>query len=71
MDTSAMIRANQANWDARTPIHLASEFYAQEPDAWFAPHEWDDLGPLAGRDVVHLQCHIGSETRALAARGRG
>lgn len=64
-----MIRANEANWDARTPIHVASEFYAQEPAAWFAQHEWDDLGELAGREVAHLQCHIGSETRALAERG--
>ncbi|GGS14393.1 methyltransferase [Actinokineospora fastidiosa] len=69
MDFSAMIRANEANWDARVPIHVASRFYAEEPSAWFAPHEWDDLGDLAGRDVVHLQCHIGSETRALAERG--
>ncbi|MFC5287155.1 class I SAM-dependent methyltransferase [Actinokineospora guangxiensis] len=69
MDTSAMIRANEVNWDARTPIHVASAFYAQEPAAWFAPHEWDDLGELTGREVAHLQCHIGSETKALAQRG--
>ncbi len=71
--TDAMIRANQANWDARTPVHVASAFYGLDgtrtADDWFAPFEWDDLGPLAGRDVLHLQCHLGTETQAFAERG--
>lgn len=65
--------ANQANWDQRTPIHLASSFYgvdgSREPDSWFAEYEWADLGELAGKDVLHLQCHLGVETVALARRG--
>ncbi|MBL1112106.1 class I SAM-dependent methyltransferase [Streptomyces sp. 110] len=68
-----MMRANQANWDARTTVHLASRFYGVEeepdPSRWFAPWEWDDLGEVAGRDVLHLQCHLGTETIAFAQRG--
>ncbi|WP_344321234.1 class I SAM-dependent methyltransferase [Streptomyces macrosporus] len=72
-----MFRANQANWDARTPVHLASRFYGvdgvEDPSAlsarWFAPHEWEDIGDPAGLDVLHLQCHLGTETLAFAARG--
>ncbi|MDQ3404026.1 MAG: class I SAM-dependent methyltransferase [Actinomycetota bacterium] len=70
--TERMIKANEANWDARTPIHVASEFYAietRDPNEWFAAHEWDDLGDVRGKDVAHLQCHIGSETMAFARRG--
>jgi SAM-dependent methyltransferase len=67
------MRANEANWDARTPVHLASRFYGVEdgldPARWFAPFEWDDLGRLQGRSVLHLQCHLGTETLAFAARG--
>jgi SAM-dependent methyltransferase len=67
------MRTNQANWDARTPVHLASRFYGLDqdlgPERWFASFEWDDLGELAGRDVVHLQCHLGTETIAFAQRG--
>jgi len=67
------MRANQANWDARTPVHLASRFYGLDegldPERWFAAFEWDDLGDLAGRDVLHLQCHLGTETIAFARRG--
>lgn len=68
-----LMRANQANWDARTPVHLASRFYGLDQDLdparWFAPFEWADLGDLTGRDVLHLQCHLGTETIALARRG--
>ncbi|MFI0710015.1 class I SAM-dependent methyltransferase [Streptomyces inhibens] len=71
--TEEMVRANQANWDARTPVHVASEFYgldgSRSAEDWFAPFEWTDLGDLTGRDVLHLQCHLGTETAAFAARG--
>ncbi|MFH9228117.1 class I SAM-dependent methyltransferase [Streptomyces lydicus] len=68
-----MVRANQANWDARTPVHVASAFYGLDgsrcAEDWFAPFEWGDLGEVAGRDVLHLQCHLGTETAAFAERG--
>ena len=69
--TRRRMAAIEANWDERTPIHAASQFYARDPEAWFAPYEWEDLGPLAGRDVLHLQCHLGTETLAFARRGAG
>jgi SAM-dependent methyltransferase len=71
-EVGRMVRANQANWDARTPVHVASEFYAvgrSDPQGWFAPFEWVELGDLAGRELAHLQCHIGIETIGLARRG--
>ncbi|MEU7428261.1 class I SAM-dependent methyltransferase [Streptomyces sp. NPDC040750] len=68
-----LMRANQANWDARTPVHVTSRFYGLDedlcPERWFAAFEWEDLGELSGRDVLHLQCHLGTETLALARRG--
>ncbi|MER5910638.1 class I SAM-dependent methyltransferase [Streptomyces sp. NPDC001982] len=68
-----LMRANQANWDARTPVHVASRFYGldqdPDPDRWFGAFEWDDLGEVAGLDVLHLQCHLGTETPAFARRG--
>jgi SAM-dependent methyltransferase len=72
-EVEKMMLANQANWDQRTPIHLASSFYgvdgSRDPSSWFASYEWDDLGELRGADLVHLQCHLGVETIALARRG--
>jgi SAM-dependent methyltransferase len=72
--TREMMATIEANWDARTPIHLASRFYdveQRDPAAWFAAYEWADLGDLTGRDVLHLQCHLGTETAAFSARGAG
>lgn len=69
--TLRMMQEIEDNWNARTPIHAASEFYGigrKDSSFWFAGFEWVDLGDLAGRDVVHLQCHIGSETIAFAQR---
>ncbi|MEU5691984.1 class I SAM-dependent methyltransferase [Actinosynnema sp. NPDC020468] len=71
-DAQRRMAANRANWDARTPIHAASHFYGRNlhhPENWFADFEWHDLGDLHDRDLVHLQCHIGTETIALARRG--
>ncbi|WP_019928461.1 methyltransferase [Nocardia sp. BMG111209] len=61
---------NRQNWDARAPIHAASRFYLDpEPGYWFAPFEWEALGDLRDRDVLHLQCHLGTETVEFARRG--
>src|SRR5262249_3487723 len=71
-ETRRMMRAIEANWDARTPVHVASDFYgvdSRDPEFWFADFEWGDLGELDGRDVLHLQCHLGTETAAFARRG--
>ena len=67
--TQEMVAANEADWDARAPLHAASAFYDRPAEFWFADYEWEDLGPLDGRDVLHLQCHLGTETIEFARRG--
>ena len=70
--TRRMMATIEANWDERTPIHAASRFYdvgGRDAESWFADYEWQDLGDLAGRDLLHLQCHLGTETVAFARRG--
>jgi SAM-dependent methyltransferase len=64
---------NRANWDERTPIHLGSAFYDMASlragqgrlDAIVEA----ELGPVAGLSVLHLQCHLGDDSIALAQRG--
>jgi SAM-dependent methyltransferase len=72
-ETGRMIAANRANWDERAPIHVVSAFYgldgSRPAESWFADYEWTDLGDLRGVELLHLQCHLGTETVALAARG--
>ncbi|MBO0827875.1 MAG: methyltransferase domain-containing protein [Streptosporangiales bacterium] len=68
-----MMRANLRNWDARTSIHVGSEFYdlagLRDGAERLAPFEYDELGQLAGRSLVHLQCHLGTDTVCLARAG--
>jgi len=60
-------------WEERAPAHAASPDYAvdrlaTEPDHLSAVVRFDlpRLGSIAGLDVVHLQCHIGTDTVSLA-----
>jgi SAM-dependent methyltransferase len=67
-----LLTLNERNWDARTPVHVESDFYAigrRDPREWILPFEWTDLGSLTGKDVAHLQCHLGVETMGLATAG--
>lgn len=67
---------NLANWDERGPAHAASPDYGVQhlvdaPDALshVVAHDRQRLGSLNGLDVVHLQCHIGTDTLSLARLG--
>ncbi len=66
-------RLNRANWDERTPHHVASAFY--DVDGFLAgqstlrPFEVEELGPVFGRSLVHLQCHFGLDTLSWAREG--
>jgi SAM-dependent methyltransferase len=67
------LAVNRANWDARTPLHLASAAY--DVDGWLAEgrgprrYEAEALGDVSGLRLVHLQCHIGLDTLAWARVG--
>jgi len=71
---------NLANWEDRVPIHergYGIERFHDDPDhlssvvrtdlAALAPYLPD--GGVSGLDVVHLQCHIGTDTLSLARAG--
>jgi SAM-dependent methyltransferase len=66
---------NLANWESRVPLHTAPDGYDlagfDDPDHLSAVVRYDlpRLGRLDGRDVVHLQCHIGTDTVSLARLG--
>jgi SAM-dependent methyltransferase len=66
---------NLANWESRVPIHTGPDGY--DLAAFDDPEHLSDvvrydlprLGRLDGLDVVHLQCHIGTDTVSLARLG--
>jgi SAM-dependent methyltransferase len=60
---------NQRMWDERVPIHTSSAFYDvagfKAGKAQLEPFEVEELGPLGGRHLAHLQCHFGLDTLDL------
>lgn len=71
-----LLADNRANWDSRVPVHLGPggygvERYVSEPGLVSDVVAFDkpSLGDLSGLAVVHLQCHIGTDTISLARLG--
>ena len=64
---------NRANWNGRVPIHAASRFYdlpgfiagREELRAF----ELEEVGDVSGLELLHLQCHIGTDTLAWSRHG--
>ena len=69
------VEANRRMWDERVPIHVGSRFY--DVEGWkaggrnhlVAPFEADEIGPVAGNRLCHLQCHFGMDTLTFARMG--
>jgi SAM-dependent methyltransferase len=66
---------NHANWESRVDHHVASDEYGldryRDLDHLSSIVRFDlpRLGSIEGLDVVHLQCHIGTDTLSLARLG--
>lgn len=68
--------ANRANWDDRVAGHIAPDGYdiaglLADPDrlTTVVAHDSAILGDVDGLDLLHLQCHIGTDTLAWARLG--
>lgn len=72
-DGADWLSANRAMWDRKAGAHLVSPFY--DLPAFISgklslqKHEIDDLGDVRGKDLLHLQCHIGLDTLSWARLG--
>jgi SAM-dependent methyltransferase len=69
------LELNRLNWDERARIHARDSTGAYLLDRFRtgedALHsiETTELGDIAGKRVLHLQCHIGRDTLCLVRRG--
>ena len=68
--------ANRHNWDDRVPIHVASDEYAfarfvEDPSHISDVVAFDagTIGDVAGKRLLHLQCHFGKDTLSWARLG--
>jgi SAM-dependent methyltransferase len=79
IDWAAARGANQLNWEDRVPLHEESYgLDAYDDPAHLSSVVREDLptlraflpnGSLAGLDLCHLQCHIGTDTISFARAG--
>ncbi|MCB0911385.1 MAG: class I SAM-dependent methyltransferase [Propionibacteriaceae bacterium] len=68
------LEVNRANWDSRAPIHAGGydiDRLLQDGTALSDVVRFDlpRLGDIRGLDVLHLQCHIGTDTLSLHRLG--
>ncbi len=68
------LEVNRANWDSRVPHHLNGydlDLFRTEPTFISSVVAFDlpRLGSVEGLDIVHLQCHIGTDTLSLKRLG--
>ncbi|MYC28750.1 MAG: class I SAM-dependent methyltransferase [Chloroflexi bacterium] len=67
------LEVNRINWDERTPVHAASDFYDVESfrkgRITLADVERQEVGDVAGKTLLHLQCHFGLDTMSWARLG--
>ncbi len=76
MDLELPLAANLANWNERVAIHAASgdyavDAYALDPERISPVVAFDRprMGDVAGLRLLHLQCHIGTDTMSWARLG--
>jgi ubiquinone/menaquinone biosynthesis C-methylase UbiE len=73
VDRDTAIRENQALWDEWTRVHETSEFYDLESfkrgGVRLRDYEIEEIGPVEGLDLLHLQCHFGIDTLSWARLG--
>ncbi len=69
----AIDRDNLAHWNEVTPHHVTSPSYRTEDfrrgEIVLDPAVRDAIGDVAGKRLLHLQCHFGLDTLSLARMG--
>jgi SAM-dependent methyltransferase len=65
--------ANRSLWEAWTAVHAEGDFYDlagfREGGVRLRPYELEMVGDVAGKTLLHLQCHFGIDTLSWARLG--
>lgn len=75
-DVAGAVAENRRSWDRMAELHArgsGAAFYRLEEfiagECKLAPWEIEEVGPVEGLELLHLQCHIGLDTLSWARRG--
>lgn len=67
------VEGNRALWDEWARINAGSAFYDVESfkrgGTRLRDYEIEEVGPVEGKDLLHLQCHFGLDTLSWARLG--
>ena len=67
------LATNRTAWNAKTAVHIDSEFYDMpsflKGASTLKSLELGLLGDVKGKKILHLQCHFGQDTLSLARMG--
>jgi len=72
-DLSEFLSANKRHWDDAARVHFRSNYYNvsgfMKGGITLSPIELNELGDVANKDLLHLQCHIGLDTLSWGRKG--
>ena len=73
MDTNKAFQINKQTWDKKVDVHAKSKFYDlqafKEGKSSLKSYEIEALGNVAGKSLLHLQCHFGQDTLSWSRLG--
>ena len=73
MSSDPRITLNRRNWNERTPVHAASDFYDvasfKAGRITLNALERATVGDVGGKSLLHLQCHFGLDTLSWSRLG--
>ncbi|MCH2194467.1 class I SAM-dependent methyltransferase [Kordia sp.] len=66
-------KTNKETWNKKVAVHAKSEMYAMEDfkkgKSSLMKYELNSLPNIAGKSLLHLQCHFGQDTLSFARMG--
>lgn len=67
------LEINRQSWNKKTEVHIQSDFYDQDNfingKSSLNSIELELLGNVAGKKILHLQCHFGQDSISLSRLG--
>jgi SAM-dependent methyltransferase len=70
---AAAVASNRGLWDEWAAIHATSDFYDldsfRKGGVRLRPYEIEEIGPVEGKSLLHVQCHFGIDTISWARLG--